>query len=253
LILVKKKSATKRINSRRRNKKKKNISRVLLFNFFYAPISAPGKSRIQYDFPKQVLCHSPKNKKNNKLKKKIMIKIILLVCLVIFYQQVGVSAGKLFHDVAARPLNASEYGPGLCGNAPSCGTEMHCWNGVCAYSNGPVDQCSGNSCDGYGTYGLKYQCVELTQRYFAVKHGTKNIWGGNAIDLCNTKPAGVVVTNDPQPGDAIVINLGGSFGHTAVIMSVTASDVTVMEQNNMPTGVNTYPRNRVICYLHFRG
>lgn len=50
-----------------------------------------------------------------------------------------------------------------CGDAPSCGTTMATYNGIAAKSNGG-NQCTGNSCGGYGTYGYKYQCVELAQR-----------------------------------------------------------------------------------------
>ncbi len=41
---------------------------------------------------------------------------------------------------------------GSCSGAPACGTTMATFNGVAAKSNG-ANQCTGNSCGEYGTYG----------------------------------------------------------------------------------------------------
>lgn len=40
-----------------------------------------------------------------------------------------------------------------CSDAPPCGTVMASADGQGVYSNGPDDQCSGNSCNGQGSYG----------------------------------------------------------------------------------------------------
>lgn len=141
------------------------------------------------------------------------------------------------------------YTVGSCADAPSCGTAMTSFNGVSAKSNGG-NQCTGNSCGGYGTYGSQYQCVELAQRYFGQLYGTTPIWYGNAIDLCDTKPSGVVKTSNPIPGDLVVFNTG-SYGHVAVITSISGSTLNVMEQNSSPTGTNSYSTSSSIkCYLH---
>jgi hypothetical protein len=89
-----------------------------------------------------------------------------------------------------------DYNHTSCSGAPSCGATMTTYNGVAAKSNG-VNQCTGNSCGGYGTYGSQYQCVELAQRYFGTLYGTTPIWYGNAIDLCHTYPSGVTKTSSP--------------------------------------------------------
>lgn len=126
---------------------------------------------------------------------------------------------------------------------------MASYNGIAAKSNG-ANQCTGNSCGGYGTYGSQYQCVELAQRYFAKQYGTTPIWYGNAIDLCNTKPSGVVTTKNPIPGDAVVFNTG-SYGHVAIITSIGGGTMNVIEQNSSPTGKNSYSTSSNIqCYLH---
>jgi hypothetical protein len=74
-----------------------------------------------------------------------------------------------------------------CSGASSCGTAMASYNGVSAYSNG-ADQCTGDSCGAYGTYGYQYQCVELAQRYMSVKHGITPIWYDNANQMCSSHP-----------------------------------------------------------------
>ena len=136
-----------------------------------------------------------------------------------------------------------------CGDAPSCGTTMATYNGIAAKSNGG-NQCTGNSCGGYGTYGYQYQCVELAQRYFGEKFGTTPIWYGNAIDLCDTYPSGVSKTSSPIPGDLVVFNTG-TYGHVAVITSVGSGSVNVIEQNSSPTGTNSYSTSSgIACYLH---
>ena len=114
-----------------------------------------------------------------------------------------------------------------CSPAKSCGTTMSSFNGVAAYSNG-ADQCSGYSCNGYGTYGYRYQCVELAQRYFAIKYGITPIWYDNAIDMCNSYPSGVSITSNPKPGDLIVLS-NPPYGHVAVITAVGSSIVNVIE------------------------
>lgn len=108
----------------------------------------------------------------------------------------------------------------------------------------------GYSCAGYGSYGYEYQCVELAQRYFAQLYGTVPIWYGNAIDLCDTYPSGVELTSSPIPGDLVVFN-SGTYGHVAVVTSISGSSINVIEQNASPTGKNAYEMNsQVKCFLH---
>ena len=112
------------------------------------------------------------------------------------------------------PETFGNYSLGSCSGAPSCGSAMASYNGISALSNG-ADQCTGNSCGGYGTYGSQYQCVELAQRYFGEKYGTTPIWYGNAIDLCHTYPSGVSKTSSPIPGDLVVFDTG-TYGEFCV-------------------------------------
>lgn len=141
----------------------------------------------------------------------------------------------------------------LCHNAPSCGTVMTSFRGVPAHSNGK-DQCTGNSCGGTGSFGLDWQCVELVQRFFSVVHGVKeHMWGANAIGLCDTHPAQVHLVSAAavKPGDAIVLGWE-PYGHTAIVTGVNGDRVDVMEQNNMPNGVNSYSKGEAKCFLGAR-
>lgn len=139
------------------------------------------------------------------------------------------------------------YNTTSCSSAPSCGTTMATFNGIAAKSNG-VNQCTGSSCGGYGTYGYHYQCVELAQRYFGEKHGTTAIWHVNAKDMCSTHPSGVSKTSSPKPGD-LFVRTSGTYGHVAVITAVYSSTVDVIEQNSSPSGRNTYSKSDAGCFL----
>jgi surface antigen len=163
---------------------------------------------------------------------------------------VSVSAESIVdNSLYVYPEKFGNFTLGSCGDAPSCGTTMASFNGIAAKSNGG-NQCTGNSCGGYGTYGYQYQCVELAQRYFGELYGTTPIWYGNAIDLCDTKPSGVSKTSNPVPGDLVVFNTG-TYGHVAVITSISGGYLYVIEQNSSPTGKNTYSTSSSIkCYLH---
>ncbi len=138
-----------------------------------------------------------------------------------------------------------------CSGAPSCGTNMASYNGIYAKSNG-ADQCTGNSCGAYSTYGYQYQCVEYAQRYFGQLYGTTPIWYANAKDMCSTHPSNVAKTSSPKAGDLVVFGWG-TYGHVAVISGFTSSSVNVVEQNSSPTGKNTYAKSDVECYLTYTG
>ena len=139
--------------------------------------------------------------------------------------------------------------PGICDEAPPCGKQMACFEGVCAYSNGPKDQCTGNSCGGNGPTGSRYQCVELAQRFMSVKYGIPAMWGENANMMCDHFPAGVKKDSKPHVGGLMVFTWA-PFGHVTVVTAVDGDTVHVIEQNNMPTGVNSYGASTAACFLH---
>jgi surface antigen len=134
-----------------------------------------------------------------------------------------------------------------CSGAPSCGATMSSYNGVAAKSNG-YDQCTGSCCGGSISTGCAYQCVELAQRYMHEKHGIAPIWHDNANMMCNSYPAGISKTTNPQPGD-LWVRTSGTYGHVAVITAVHSTTVDVIEQNSSPYGKNTYAKSDAGCFL----
>ncbi len=120
-------------------------------------------------------------------------------------------------------------------SAPGCGSVIGSWNGTSAYSNGG-DTGTGYSCAGNGPYGLEYQCVELVMRYFRQHWGLS--WSGNARDLLNNAPRSAVDVyyngdgaHPPLPGDMIVWSGGSPSSHVALVTAVSASTVSILEQN----------------------
>jgi len=117
-------------------------------------------------------------------------------------------------------------------------------DGVPVYSN------AGNTDNGcVAAYGLSYQCVELVQRYFALRWGYPAIWSGvyGAADMRARHPAGIVFipnggSSGPREGDALVFN-GGTFGHVALVRSVDRprGRIEVVEQNWSAAGETTLP------------
>jgi surface antigen len=112
------------------------------------------------------------------------------------------------------------------------------------YSNG-----DGNE-DAAQTYGLQYECVELAQRWAAIRFGAPSIWPvAYAYQMWDVGPrlkvpwqqlpnGGAVA---PQFGDLVIF--GGTSnspaGHVAVVASVADDHVDVVEQNwglSGPTG-----------------
>jgi surface antigen len=135
-----------------------------------------------------------------------------------------------------------------CSDAPACGTQMACYSGCCAYSNGPSDQCTGNSCNGDGSYGYQFQCVELAQRCFSQWYGITKVWYDNANEMCGNYPSGVQQTSSPAPGDLMVFSWA-PYGHVTVITAVNGNSISVIEQNSSPDGTNVYQLGSQQCFL----
>jgi hypothetical protein len=129
-----------------------------------------------------------------------------------------------------------------------CGTVMASYNGIEAYSNGDY-QGTGDSCGGWSSTGLQFQCVEYTQRYFNYLYGVAPVWPVDyASQMCDSHPAGVCAVGYPSPGFGVVFGWGG-YGHTAVVIGVGSSTIDVIEQNGSPYGTNSYWQSDVWCYL----
>jgi hypothetical protein len=121
----------------------------------------------------------------------------------------------------------------------SFGTNLGSFNGVTAFSNGSAGHYSGVSNTVNGIYtGIKWQCVEYVRRYYLIVfgmdlgslyRGNANTWYDNASQMGLSRyPNGS--TTAPQVGD-VITSRGGSFGHVAIIRSVTSNQVCTIQQN----------------------
>lgn len=117
---------------------------------------------------------------------------------------------------------------------PPCGSVLARWGGTEVFSNG-ANTGTGDSCAGSGSYGLKYQCVELVMRHFSRTWGLR--WFGHAKQLLINAPKESVSVyrngdraHPPVPGDMLVWE-SSTWGHVALVVSVRADAIDIMEQN----------------------
>jgi peptidoglycan hydrolase-like protein with peptidoglycan-binding domain len=86
-------------------------------------------------------------------------------------------------------------------------------------------------------YGLQYQCVELVNRYYALKLGHDNMAGSGNANAYMADSRGGLDTHHlpgpvkPEPGDLMVDTTIGSVGHVGVVATATDSSVTIGQQN----------------------
>lgn len=119
------------------------------------------------------------------------------------------------------------------------GTQVGSYAGIPAYSNGTVAYNSGTNNYIDGNYiGLKWQCVEYVRRYYylvkgmnlaAAHTGNANTFYANASTMGLSAYANGGST-PPQEGD-LLTSAGGSYGHVAIVRSVSGSQVCAIEQN----------------------
>ncbi len=146
-----------------------------------------------------------------------------------------------------RPYSASistlstSYGWPAFGTTLVKGTDWFNGRGVDVRSNG-VNGCA-NGCALRGTYGTKYQCVELVNRFVRTQGWVSTNIMGNAGQLMGTAPSSAFDKHPagdgylPVPGDVIVWTGGSTgYGHVAVVADVSEGMVTFVEQNASKTG-----------------
>jgi len=125
------------------------------------------------------------------------------------------------------------------------GDSLDSYNGVIVYNNGA------NYSKSYGRhyssdstyYGKKWQCVEFIKRYyfdhlhFVFKDGmghAKSFYDPNIKSGKLNRQRGLLqfangMNSCPRPDDILVFD--GSFGHVAIVTSVTKNTVEVIQQN----------------------
>lgn len=145
----------------------------------------------------------------------------------------------------------------------TCGASTASLWGVTAYSNAP-HQGTTTPCNGLGSHGYQYQCVQYVNRFFMVNQipglntcsftgvvGNACQWWANAAtsgskqNTCGLSQIPTGSTNMPMPGDVWIYYNGTScsssnVGHIAVVHSVTDQSVTVIEQNWACNGLYTH-------------
>lgn len=126
-------------------------------------------------------------------------------------------------------------------------------NHIIVYYNGGVDNNSGRNTapNGYNI-GIKYQCVEFVKRYYYQHlnhkmpdtHGhAKNFFNPDLADS-TLNPARNLMqyTNGskskPMPNDLLIFSgsLFNSYGHVAIISSVSENKIEIIQQNPGPFG-----------------
>jgi hypothetical protein len=154
-------------------------------------------------------------------------------------QGVAPTAGRPYAARVSSLSAASGWAP--FGSTLIKGTDWFDGRGVDVRSNGGNGCASG--CAVRSTYGTKYQCVELVNRFVRTQGWvTTNILGnaGQMMDKApeeafDKRPAGDGYV--PVPGDIIVWTGGSSgYGHVAVVSAVADGRVTFVEQNASRTG-----------------
>ena len=124
------------------------------------------------------------------------------------------------------------------------GSDWFGGQGVDIISNGPGSDCPGGVCQRHA-YGIKWQCVELINRFIMTRGWSGRI-PGNARDIFGNASVSVFDKHaagdgyQPVPGDIIVWRGGwGGYGHVAVVDGIGGGAVGFVEQNASPTGRNS--------------
>jgi hypothetical protein len=117
------------------------------------------------------------------------------------------------------------------------------------YSNGDGNQ------DKVSAFGLSYECVELAQRYAAVRYGEQKVWPVSyAYQMWGVAPTLSVPFSQlpnggstaPQTGDLVIFDhtAAAPYGHVAVVADTGPGYVDIVEQNwgnSNPVGTARLP------------
>jgi len=138
------------------------------------------------------------------------------------------------------------------------GQEIDRFNDVPVYYNGMVEHCAERTLapDGYNI-GLKHQCVEFVKRYYYehLHHKMPDSYGhareffdpAIADGAYNPKRDLLQFTNgsksQPKADDLLIIGPSptNSYGHVAIVASVTDTEVVIVQQNPGPFAPSREP------------
>ncbi|NLV73989.1 MAG: CHAP domain-containing protein [Chloroflexi bacterium] len=164
---------------------------------------------------------------------------------------------RMYPSVAALSGSFAPCAPdcGLASSSPNwCMVDVASseWDGVDVYSNGSnFPYFYDNECPDY--YGLKFQCVELIQRYYWERVGRATGTGSPSWGIASAYQAWwkhpseyVPVANGsgptPQHGDILIWRPEGRFaphGHIGIVVGVSGGRVIFVHQNSKEGGVST--------------
>ncbi len=149
----------------------------------------------------------------------------------------AVHAGGNDNDLPAVPCSQNKV----------VGCVMTTLDGVPVYFNGMDPSAD----EGAWPFGYKWQCVELIQRYYAVKYNYPGIWAPlyayQAFDDWGHPSSMIAYPNGsstpPQEGDVLVFDAtwGDPYGHVALVKSVADGKITFVQQNVYDIGEDSLP------------
>jgi surface antigen len=157
--------------------------------------------------------------------------------------------------VSVTPVVQSTPPPGGFGGAGGCQPFGTILVPASAWLNGHGVDVISNGCTWYSTiygqYGWEYQCVELFERLInqegwyhggvgtAPSGGAKDLYPNASSSAFDKYANGSGYI--PVPGDAIVFYgyPGDPYGHVAIVRSVNANSIGVVEQNDLGSGRTT--------------
>jgi hypothetical protein len=126
------------------------------------------------------------------------------------------------------------------------------FNNVTAYINCPIGSVNsyGSSYVGSTYVGLKWQCVEYVQRYYATvyKMNIKTAFGNANSFYTSSTHSSIGLekfangSTSPQIGD-ILVSTANTFGHVAIVTGVSASTVSIIDQNFSTSSARTLARS----------
>lgn len=166
---------------------------------------------------------------------------------------------------------------------PRVGDVVDTLNNVPVYYNGAIGHTNGvnRAADGY-SFGLRYQCVEFIKRYYyqRFRHrmpkptgNAREYFDASVADGALNPARGLLQyrngsTQGPQAEDILVFGPwpGNPYGHMAIVSSVDANSVEIVQQNPGPNGRSRrrYPllvsdggarvdQPRILGWLHLPG
>ncbi len=162
---------------------------------------------------------------------------------------IGVALAIALLTRSPSAIPAGSNGSVPCSQQKVIGCVLTILDGVEVYFNGwnpSADQ-------GAYEFGYKWQCVELVQRYYYLKHNYPKIWAPlyayQAFDDWGHPATMMAFPNGspttPRRGDVLIFGPvpGNPYGHMALVKSVGNGRITFVQENMYDVGEDSLPIN----------